>query len=80
MCLARGGVGGGGGEWVTGLGWALPILEEHGESGICVCVLVAVVWVVLGESGWADWARVLEGVLSCIVYMYILLCSSDHIQ
>ena len=33
--------------------WALPILEEHGESGICVCVLVAMVWVVLGESGWA---------------------------
>ena len=39
------------GEWVTGLGWALPIMEEHGESGICVCVLVAVVWVVFGESG-----------------------------
>ena len=34
MCLARGGVGD---EWVTGLVWALPILEEHGESGICVC-------------------------------------------
>ena len=30
--------------------WALPIPEEHGESEICVCVLVAVVWVVLGES------------------------------
>ena len=42
-------------DWV----WALPILEEHGESGICV--LVAVVWVVLGESGWAAWARVWEG-------------------
>ena len=39
------------GEWVTGLGWALPILEEHGESWICVCVLVAVVWVVLGIVG-----------------------------
>ena len=37
---------------------ALPILEEHGESGICVCVLVAVV---LGESGWASWAKVWEG-------------------
>ena len=22
-------------------------------NGICVCALVAVVWVVLGESGWA---------------------------
>ena len=41
--------------------WALPILEELGESGICVCVLIAVVWVVLGESGWAAWARVWEG-------------------
>ena len=49
MCLARGEVGGVGGDWV----WALPILEEHVESGICVCVLVAVVWVVFGESGWA---------------------------
>ena len=29
---------------------ALPFLGEHGESGICVSVLVAVV---LGESGWA---------------------------
>ena len=28
------------------------------ESGVCVCVLVAVVWVVLGESVWAAWARV----------------------
>ena len=36
MCLARGGVGGVGCEWVTGLVWALPILEEHGKSGICV--------------------------------------------
>ena len=27
-----------------------------GKSGICVCVLVAVVW----ENGWAAWARVLE--------------------
>ena len=32
-------------DWV----WALPILEEHGESGICVCV--AVVLVVLGGVG-----------------------------
>ena len=31
-------------DWV----WALPILEEHGEGGICVCSLVAVV---LGRVG-----------------------------
>ena len=40
MCLARGGVG--------REDWALPIRKEHMESGICICVLVAVVWVVLG--------------------------------
>ena len=52
------------GEWVTGLGLGLPILEEHGETWICVCVLASVVWVVwvvLGESGWGAWARVWEG-------------------
>ena len=43
MCLARGGVGGEGGEnWV----WASPILWGQGECWTCVCVLVAVVWVV----------------------------------
>ena len=46
MCLARGGVGeeGGGGceDWV----WASPILWGQGECWTCVCVLVAVVWVV----------------------------------
>ena len=47
MCLARGGVGGGGGvsggeNWV----WALPILWGQGECWTCVWVLVAVVWVV----------------------------------
>ena len=41
-----------------GMGWedwvrALPII---GESG--VCVLVAVVWVVLGGSGLVSWASV----------------------
>ena len=57
------GSGRGGRCWV----WALLILEEHRESGICVCVLVAVVWVVLGESGWAAWARVWEGgVVLCL--------------
>ena len=33
MCMARGGVGGEGGEWMR-------------ECWTCVCVLVAVVWVV----------------------------------
>ena len=53
MCLAWGGRCWGRQDWV----WSFPILEEHGVSGICVCVLVVVV---LGESGWAAWARVLE--------------------
>ena len=46
MCLARGGVGGEGGEWMRemGLGFTNPV----GTGGVwtCVCVLVAVVWVV----------------------------------
>ena len=44
MCLARGGVGGDGGEWMRelGLGFTNPL----GECWTCVCVLVAVVWVV----------------------------------
>ena len=58
---ARGVVGDVGGEWVTGLGLGFPILEEHGESGICVCVLVAAVWVVLGESRWVDWNGLGQG-------------------
>ena len=42
MCLARGGVGGGG-EWMRGLGLGFtnPV-----ATGTCVCVMVAVVWVV----------------------------------
>ena len=47
MCLARGGVGGEGGEWMRKLGLGFfPILWGHGECWTCVCVLVAVVWVV----------------------------------
>ena len=46
VCLARGGVGGEGVNgweyWV----WALPIMWEQGECWTCVCVLVAVLWVV----------------------------------
>ena len=49
MCLARGGVGGvrvsRPQDWV----WALPIQEEHVESGVC-CVLVAVVWGGVGRE------------------------------
>ena len=42
MCLARGGVGGEGGEWMRelGLGFTNPV---QGECWTCVCVLVAVV-------------------------------------
>ena len=47
--FVRGVVGGAGGEWVTGLGLGFT----NSESGICVRVLVAVVWVVLEENAWA---------------------------
>ena len=45
MCLARGGVGEEGGEWMRelGLGFTNPV--GQGECWPCVCVLVAVVWV-----------------------------------
>ena len=43
MCLARGGVGGEGGEWMRELGLAFPILWGQRECWTCVCVLVAVV-------------------------------------
>ena len=48
MCLARGGVGGEGGEWMRelGLGFTNPLGTSEGECWTCVCVLVAVVWVV----------------------------------
>ena len=45
MCLARGGRCLVRQDWI----WALLILEEHKESGICVRVMIMVVWVVLGE-------------------------------
>ena len=53
MCLARGGVGGVGGEWVTGLGLGFTNSVGTWEGGICVLVVV-----VLGVSGWAAWSRV----------------------
>ena len=61
-----------GGEWVTGLCFSVT---NSGESGICV--LVAVVWVVLGESGWAACARGLGGwgvVMSVCVVSLDSLC------
>ena len=33
------------GEWMRGLGFALPILWEQGECWTCVCDWVAVAWV-----------------------------------
>ena len=46
MCLAQGGVGWRGGEWMRelGLGFTNPV--GTGGCWTCVCVLVAVVWVV----------------------------------
>ena len=45
MCLARGGVGGGGYEWMRelGLGFTNPVGTGRVECWTCVCVLVAVV-------------------------------------
>ena len=40
----------------------------------CVCVLVAVVWVVLEGSGWAAMAIVWEGVMSVCVVSLDYLC------
>ena len=66
MVCVRGGVGGIGGEWVTGLGLAfINSGGTWGNVGYVSCVLVAVVWVVLGKCGWA--ARVWEvGVVLCL--------------
>ena len=46
MCLARAVWVERGGEWMRELGLASPILWGQGECWTCVCVLVAVVWVV----------------------------------
>ena len=48
MCLARGGVGGEGGEWMRELGLALPILWDRGSVGH-----VSVFW--LRWCGWCRW-------------------------
>ena len=65
MCLALGGVGGVGGEWVTGLG--LGFTNSGGTWGkwdICLCVGCGGVGGV-GESGWEAWSRVWEGGVCC---------------
>ena len=46
MCLARGGVRGEGGEWMRELGLDFTNPVGTWECWTCVCVLVAVVWVV----------------------------------
>ena len=51
MCLTGGGVGREGGEWMRGLGWGFTNPVGTGECWTCVCVLVAVVWVVYVVSG-----------------------------
>ena len=56
------------GEWVTGLG--LGFTNSGGTWGKWDCVLVAVVWVELVESGLAAWARVREG--SVVLCMCVL--------
>ena len=56
------------GEWIR--------FTNHGgtgESGICVCDLVAVVWVVL-ESVWVAWVRE-GGVKSVFVIIIMFLLS-----
>ena len=67
MCLARGGVGGVGGEWVTGLGFGCTNSEgTWGEWDMCLCFGCGGVGGVEGE--WRDaWARVWEGgVVLCL--------------
>ena len=75
MCSARGGVRGIGGEWVTGLG--LGFTNSGGtwrKLDMCLCFGCGGVCVVLGESGWAPWAKVREGVLCVCVVSLDYLC------
>ena len=61
-CLARGGVGGVGGEWVIGLdlGFTNPG-ETCGKWDICLCFGCGGVGGVSGGSVWAYRAMVWEG-------------------
>ena len=66
MCLGQSGVGCGWYEWVREFGLGLI----KGSVGGYVCVLVAVVWVVLGEvgGGFGQVLEVLGGVMyGCVV-------------
>ena len=66
MCLARGVVGGVGGEWVTGLGLSFTNSGGTWGSGVCLCFGCGGVGGVR-ESGWAAWSRVWEGgVVLCL--------------
>ena len=70
MCLARGGLECVGGKLVTGLG--LGFTNSGGTWGkcdMCLC-LVEVVWVGLGKTGLAAWARVREG--RVVLWMCVL--------
>ena len=75
MRLARGGVGGFGGEWVTGLG--LSFANSGGTWGkwdMCLCFGCGGVGGV-GESGRTVWARVWEGgVMAVCVVSLDSLC------
>ena len=75
MCLVRGGVGGMGMSGSQDCVSALHILKEHGVSGICVCVLVVVVWVVLGENEWVAWARVWQD-----GWCYVCVCCESALS
>ena len=74
MCLARGGVGGGG-EWVTGLG--LGFTNSGGTWGkwdMCLCFSCGGEGGV-GESGWAAWSMVWEGGVVCLCVLGVwILC------
>ena len=76
MCLARGGVGGVGVEWVTGLGLGFSNSGgTWGKCDMCLCFRRGGVGGVGGgESGWAAWARVWEG---CV--MFVCVVSLDYL-
>ena len=73
MCLALSVVGGA--EWVRGLRLGFTNPGGTGGSGICVCVLVTVVWVVLGE-----WVGSLgQGLGSWCGVRYVFVVSLDSL-